>query len=80
MRAITEDFLRLELRNSQPEVYYIPTGKILTPAAREYLQQRKIRIAKEGECPRRDPEEAAAAAAAPASQTPPPVMAAPKPK
>lgn len=80
MRAITEDFLRLELRNSQPEVYYIPTGKILTPAAREYLQQRKIRIAKEGECPRRDPEEAAASAAAPASQTPPPVMAAPKPK
>lgn len=80
MRAITEDFLRLELRNSQPEVYYIPTGKILTPAAREYLQQRKIRIAKEGECPRQDPGEAAASAAAPASQTPPPVMAAPKPK
>ena len=43
MRAITEDMLRYELRNSQPEVYYIPTGKILTPAAREYLQQRKDR-------------------------------------
>ena len=56
MRAITEDILRLELRNSQPEVYYIPTGKILTPAAREYLQQRKIKIAKEGECPQRAPE------------------------
>lgn len=51
MRAITEDALRLELRNTQPDTYYIPTGKILTPAAREYLQQRKIKIAREGECP-----------------------------
>lgn len=74
MRAITEDILRLELRNSQPEVYYIPTGKILTPAAREYLQQRKIKIAKEGECPQRAPEGDAAPAA------PQPVMAAPNPK
>ena len=45
MKAITEDFLRVELRNTQPEVYYIPEGKILTPAAREYLQQRKIKVA-----------------------------------
>ena len=44
MRAITEDMLRLELRNTQPEVYRIPEGKLLTPAAREYLQQRKIKI------------------------------------
>lgn len=78
MRAITEDILRFELRNSQPEVYYIPTGKILTPAAREYLQQRKIKIAKEGECPQGAPEEAAASAAAQPAQQP--VMAAPKPK
>ena len=48
MKAITEDFLRYELRSSQPEVYVIPQGKILTPAAREYLQQRKIRVEKEG--------------------------------
>lgn len=48
MKAITEDILRYELRNSQPEVYIIPEGKILTPAAREYLQQRKIRFEKEG--------------------------------
>lgn len=48
MRAITEDFLRYELRSSQPEVYVVPQGKILTPAAREYLQQRKIRVEKEG--------------------------------
>ena len=48
MKAITEDFLRYELRSSQPEVYVIPEGKILTPAAREYLQQRKIRVEKAG--------------------------------
>lgn len=48
MKAITEDILRYELRSSQPEVYVIPEGKILTPAAREYLQQRKIRIEKAG--------------------------------
>lgn len=48
MKAITEEILRYELRSSQPEVYIIPEGKILTPAAREYLQQRKIRFEKEG--------------------------------
>lgn len=48
MKAITEDILRYELRSSEPEVYIIPEGKILTPAAREYLQQRKIRFEKEG--------------------------------
>ncbi|MCI6173424.1 MAG: ATP-binding protein [Clostridiales bacterium] len=48
MKAITEEILRYELRNSQPEVYVIPEGKILTPAAREYLQQRKIRFQREG--------------------------------
>ena len=49
MRAITEEHLRLELRNTQPDTFFIPEGKILTPAAREYLQQRKIKIAKEGQ-------------------------------
>lgn len=44
---ITEAILRDELRNTQPEVYYIPEGKILSPAAREYLQQRKIKISKD---------------------------------
>ena len=62
MKAITEDFLRLELRNAQPETYYVPEGKILTPAAREYLQQRKIKIAK-GEPPAAAPAEPAAPAA-----------------
>lgn len=46
MKVITEAILREELRASSPEIYYIPEGKIVTPAAREYLQQRKIKIAK----------------------------------
>lgn len=47
MKVITEAILRLELRDTEPEVYYIPEGKILSPAAREYLQQRKIKISKD---------------------------------
>lgn len=46
MKVITEAIVRDELRNTQPETYYIPEGKLLSPAAREYLQQRKIKIAK----------------------------------
>ncbi len=49
MKVITEAILRDELRCTEPEIYYIPEGKILSPAAREYLQQRKINIKKEGE-------------------------------
>lgn len=47
MKVITEAILRDELRNSEPEFYCIPEGKILSPAGREYLQQRKIKITKE---------------------------------
>lgn len=47
LKVITEALLRDELRNSQPECYYIPEGTLLSPAAREYLQQRKIKISKE---------------------------------
>jgi len=47
LKVITEAILRDELRNSEPEFYCIPEGKILSPAAREYLQQRKIKITKE---------------------------------
>lgn len=60
MKPITESVLRLELRNKQPDVYYIPAGCILTPAAREYLQQRKIKFAKEGETVKGDEEKAEA--------------------
>lgn len=50
MRVITEAMLRDELRRSEPETYYVPDGMILSPAGREYLQQRKIKIGK-GEAP-----------------------------
>ena len=44
---ITEALLREQLRAETPETFYIPEGKILSPAAREYLQQRKIKISKD---------------------------------
>lgn len=44
MKVITEAILREELRASTPEVYKVPEGKILSPAAREYLWQNKIKI------------------------------------
>lgn len=44
MKVITEAILREELRASTPEVYRVPEGKILSPAAREYLWQCKIKI------------------------------------
>ena len=58
MKPITENALRIELRNSQPEVYYIPDGCVLTPAAREYLQSRKIRFAKQSEACQAEPPKA----------------------
>lgn len=47
MKVITEAVLRDELGRELPDTYYIPEGKILSPAAREYLQQRKIKISKD---------------------------------
>lgn len=44
MKVITEAIVRDELRSSTPECYTVPAGKILSPAAREYLQQCKIKI------------------------------------
>ena len=44
MKVITEAILRDELRASKPETYVIPEGQILSPAAREYLQQNKVKI------------------------------------
>ena len=35
MKVITEAILRDELRTDRPEVYVIPKGKLLSPAARE---------------------------------------------
>ncbi len=44
MKVITEAILRDELRASVPETYKVPEGKILSPAAREFLQQNKVKI------------------------------------
>ncbi|MDO5115009.1 MAG: ATP-binding protein [Synergistaceae bacterium] len=46
MKVITEAMLRDELRHSEAGEYYVPEGKMLSPAAREYLQQKKIKICK----------------------------------
>lgn len=71
MKVITEAILRVELKATEPEVYYIPEGKILSPAAREYLQQRKIRISKDKPPAAAEPEAPqTASAAAPAPQAP----------
>ena len=44
MKVITEAILRDELRASVPETYTVPEGKIVSPAAREFLQQNKVKI------------------------------------
>lgn len=40
MKVITEEKLRKELGRDCPAFYCIPEGTLLTPAAREYLQQK----------------------------------------
>jgi ethanolamine utilization cobalamin adenosyltransferase len=67
LKVITEAILRNELRNTEPEVYCIPEGKILSPAAREYLQQRKIKISK-GPLPPERPAAISTATPAPHAQ------------
>lgn len=44
MKVITEAIVRAELKAAQPEVYCVPEGKILSPAAREYLQGLQVAI------------------------------------
>lgn len=51
MKVITEAYLREELGRTVPEAYYIPEGKILSPAAREYLMGRRIKILSEAQLP-----------------------------
>ena len=51
MKVITEAILRDELRASVPETYTVPEGKILSPAAREFLQQNKVKILDEDNRP-----------------------------
>jgi ethanolamine utilization cobalamin adenosyltransferase len=44
LKVITEDIIRAELKATKPDVYYIPEGKLLSPAAREYLNQMQVAI------------------------------------
>lgn len=44
MKVITEAIIRAELKATTPDVYYIPEGKLLSPAAREYLNQMQVDI------------------------------------
>lgn len=46
MKVITEAIVREELKAKEPEYYYVEEGTLLSPAAREYLQQRRIKIEK----------------------------------
>ena len=51
-------------RSEQPEVYYVEPGYILSPAAREYLMGRQIKISS-GPKPGSEPESVTAAAEVP---------------
>lgn len=44
MKVITKAIIRAELKATKPDVYYIPEGKLLSPAAREYLNQMQVDI------------------------------------
>lgn len=44
MKVITEALVRAELKATKPDVYYIADGKLLSPAAREYLQSLQVEI------------------------------------
>lgn len=83
MKVITEAILRDELRADKPECYVIPEGKILSPAAREYLQQLKIKIvsAKDKPAPKKNVEVIATEVPGiPESAVPAQKTEAPKPK
>jgi len=49
VKVITEAILRDELKTEKPESYVIPEGKIISPSAREYLLQNRIKIVKASE-------------------------------
>lgn len=62
MKVLTEAIVRAQLKATEPEVYYIPEGKLLSPAAREYLNQQKIQIDYERNREKRERKEAQALA------------------
>jgi ethanolamine utilization cobalamin adenosyltransferase len=73
LKVLTEAKVRAELpRSVQPEVYYVEPGYILSPAAREYLMGRQIKISN-GPKPGETPETVIAA-----DEVPPTSVAAPQ--
>lgn len=75
MKVLTEAKVRAEVpRSAQPEVYYVEPGYILSPAAREYLMGRQIKISN-GPKPGEEPEAVIAA-----DEVPPMPAAAPQTK
>ena len=64
MKYITEAALRNELKLTRPETYTVPEGKVLSPAAKEFLQQRSIKVKNAGEPeePKETPKVASASA------------------
>lgn len=44
MNVITEALLKDEMKNGRPDIYYVPEGSLLSPSARDYLNQNKIQI------------------------------------
>lgn len=47
MNVITEAYLRDIMKENRPEVFYVPEGSLLSPSARDYLNQYKIKIEKQ---------------------------------
>ena len=47
MNVITEAYLRDVMKENRPEVFYVPEGSLLSPSARDYLNQYKIKIEKQ---------------------------------
>lgn len=46
MKAVTEAYLRKCFREAKPETFALETGMIITPAARQFLQDNKIALTK----------------------------------
>lgn len=44
MKLITEEELKDEFRKSKPQTYYIPEGRVLSPAAKDYLRSQLVQI------------------------------------
>ena len=44
MRLISEDEIRSIVEATSPRIFYIPPGKVLSPAARDYLNRQLIKI------------------------------------